>query len=180
MILSAGRSSRMGESKAELQLHGKTLVEHHAESFMGFGQVYIVMGKHNFKEFKNVKSLINPFAPECTPFESLQYGLTQLKEMALPTFLLPVDFMPMPKEIWEPMLKEERTGKLVVRPSFQGKAGHPVLLSCAFQKKIKSMKEGRLDNLIRELSQTESSVLEFPFAQVHQQFNTQEEFKKFN
>jgi molybdopterin-guanine dinucleotide biosynthesis protein A len=176
LILAAGKSSRMGQSKADLNIEGQKIVELHAESFKKYGATYLVMGKHNFKEFEGVTSLINPFAPDCSPFESLQYGLSQLKEMALPTFVLPVDFLPMPTELWEPMLDELRRDFEAVIPSFEGKHGHPVLLSCKMQKSIKNQKEGRLDHILNEAQ--ECSILELEFPQIHKQFNTKEEFSK--
>ena len=135
LILAAGLSSRMGEFKPLLELAGKTLIERTIEPFVQFGcdPVLVVTGREAdvLEKFLTDKFagqicfVRNPAYAVSDMFASVKLGIQSLAEVCDDFFLIPADIPLIAGEILGKMAAETAP---VVRPSYRGKAGHPVLL----------------------------------------------------
>ncbi len=135
LILAAGLSSRMGAFKPLLELAGKTLIEHTLEPFVQFGcePVLVVTGREadalerflTEKFAAGISFVRNPEYAVSDMFASVKIGIRGMAEDCDGFFLTPADIPLIDKEILRKMAAETAQ---VVRPSYQGRAGHPVLL----------------------------------------------------
>lgn len=91
--------------------------------------------------------------PEKGQFSSIQAGLLPLYSRDWAgAFVLPVD-VPVPKpEVWESLVAALKPGVSAVIPTYQGRGGHPVLLSRDLCSKILECDpaHSRLDVLLRQ------------------------------
>jgi molybdenum cofactor cytidylyltransferase len=138
VVLSAGESSRMGQPKALLPIGGETFLERIVTVLKSTntGKIIVVIG-HNADEMKRkvehlpVEILVNP-----------QYKLGQLSSLhvAIRALLSEpscegmlvhlVDHPYIDSGLVSRMIEGFRSsGKLIVVPRYQGKRGHPVILS---------------------------------------------------
>jgi molybdenum cofactor cytidylyltransferase len=138
VVLSAGESSRMGRPKALLPIGGETFLERIVTVLQSTntGKIIVVIG-HNADEMKRkvehlpVEILVNP-----------QYKLGQLSSLhvAIRALLSEpscegmlvhlVDHPYIDSGLVSRMIEGFRSsGKLIVVPRYQGKRGHPVILS---------------------------------------------------
>ncbi len=135
LILAAGLSSRMGEFKPLLELAGKKLIERNIEPFVQFGcdPVLVVTGREAdvLEKFLTDKFagqicfVRNPAYAVSDMFASVKLGIQSLTEVCDDFFLIPADIPLIAREILGKMAAETAP---VVRPSYRGKVGHPVLL----------------------------------------------------
>jgi molybdenum cofactor cytidylyltransferase len=138
VVLSAGESSRMGRPKALLPIEDETFLERIVKALKraGVGKIVVVIG-HNAEEMRSqvdhlpVKILVNH-----------QYKLGQLSSLhvAIRHILSDpdcdgilvhlVDHPYINATLVSQMIEAfYASGKLIVRPRYQGKRGHPVILS---------------------------------------------------
>ncbi len=138
LILAAGLSSRMGEFKPLLPLGGTTVIGKAIESFRNAGveDIIVVAGfaaerlipvlqKHQ------VGWVIN-HEYEQGMYSSLRAGVRKLSDSCEAFFVLPADYpFVLPATVIALLnafrLCEER--KLIFRPSYRGRRGHPPLIS---------------------------------------------------
>ncbi|WP_072023080.1 NTP transferase domain-containing protein [Selenomonas sp. AE3005] len=135
LILAAGLSSRMRAFKPMLELAGKTLVEHVIGHFRQFGceYIFVVTGRdaqilESFLTEKfpgQIDFVRNPDYATSDMFTSVKLGLKALPEDCTSIFLTPADVPLFDAALLTQM---DAVAAPVVRPSYKGKAGHPVLL----------------------------------------------------
>ncbi len=137
IILSAGKSSRMGQPKYALQCpNGKSFLEQIIENFLKFGcrEIVVVLNAEGFTDLskksdlfpKNVKFVRNDF-PEYQRFYSLKLGAMAL-ENPYPIFVHNVDNPFVCSEVLNELLQNLPNADYIL-PEFDGKGGHPILLS---------------------------------------------------
>jgi molybdenum cofactor cytidylyltransferase len=137
IILSAGRSSRMGVSKFSLHFDNhSTFLERIVNTFCDFGCVEIIVvlntdGVADLKKInnelpQNVKIAINSH-PEWERFYSLKTGVRSLKNVS-PVFISNIDNPFINVDVLK-LLAEKITEHDYIYPSFNGNGGHPFLLS---------------------------------------------------
>ena len=137
IILAAGKSSRMGVPKLSLKFDaGKTFLEHVINEYSEFGcdeivvvvnaegHKYIVKSLQPFPE--NVKIAINEY-PERGRFHSLKTGCLELSRINS-VFVHNVDNPFVNQKILNALLAKNKEYDYVM-PSYEGKGGHPVLIS---------------------------------------------------
>jgi molybdenum cofactor cytidylyltransferase len=145
IILAAGYSSRMGTLKPLLKIGGETILERAIRLFseLGVGDVIVVVG-HRAEQ-------IIPIVHDCGAravmneqfeqgmFSSVQAGVNALNPGSEAFFVLPVDIPLVRILTIRDLLKAYRGGssKIVV-PVFQGRRGHPPLISAGYRKEILS------------------------------------------
>jgi CTP:molybdopterin cytidylyltransferase MocA len=170
IILSAGRSSRAGVSSPHKGLRlwpdekGVPLFRVHFEKFLeaGGGSAVLVLG-HRREEFDSaleqlrcadatsdvLKVVINP-DPDRGPFSSIQGGLSEgLKSNADWFWILPVDTAP--NDAFEGITRavEMNLDIDAFVPEFEGRGGHPILISRGFAQVLCQSDAGhRLDHLL--------------------------------
>lgn len=143
VVLAAGRSSRMGEPKGLVLVSGRPWLLVQLDALEPqVSRVTVVLG-HDAEVYRRalpelaarVQVVVNP-DPDRGPFSSLQCGLRQGAAPGTPTFVLPVDVPAPLAPVWaalEDGLSTDREAPVdAAVPVYEGRGGHPVLLSAAF------------------------------------------------
>jgi molybdenum cofactor cytidylyltransferase len=138
VVLSAGESSRMGRSKALLPIDGETFIERIVTALKQteVGKIIVVIG-HNAEEMKEeidhlpVEILVN-HQYKLGQLSSLHVAIRHLiSDQSCDGILLHlVDHPYIDGTLVDVMIRQFYESKnLIVVPRYQGKRGHPVLLS---------------------------------------------------
>ena len=149
IVLAAGRSSRMGMPKFSLMYDdATTFIEKIADEYFRFGcnDIVIVMnnesilkyGQMNLRMPPNARVVLNDH-PEWARFYSLRRGAESL----------PAASMAFVSNIDNPFISQETLAALIdksvsfdyVYPAFEGKGGHPFLISQTVLKDIREEKD---------------------------------------
>lgn len=159
LLLAAGKSERFGKIKALYSYNKKTFIEHSLNKLLinKINEIIVVLGFHA-KQISEVlpsttRTIVNPH-PERGQFSSIQVGISEfLRGNQKYLFIQPIDVPIASYEVWHKLLKMSGE-KDIIRPVFNEKAGHPVLISKKFcQELLKYNFENansRLDFIIRE------------------------------
>ncbi len=137
IILAAGNSARMGQIKFTLRMKdGKTFLEHIIGQFSEFGckEIVVVVNRngysfleqHSFRFNNNVHIIVNEH-PEYGRFYSLKQGLPGVSGGQF-VFIHNADNPYAEREVLERIFRH-RQETSVVKPVFEGKGGHPALIS---------------------------------------------------
>ncbi|MHA1953241.1 MAG: nucleotidyltransferase family protein [Candidatus Heimdallarchaeaceae archaeon] len=190
IILAAGDSQRMGEIKGLLEYNGKPFLAFQLEKLleMGFWEIIVVLGKDykiyqdKIPKLKDIIITVNP-NPEKGQFSSIQYGLLEVSKVnLLGVFIHPVDVPCPEKEVWENLLKSLNSSNANVSiPAFQGKKGHPVIISEDFKEYLLTCKiDSRLDFEINKQKDMEKAkIISVKDKNITRNLNTPEEWEEF-
>jgi CTP:molybdopterin cytidylyltransferase MocA len=133
IVLAAGKSSRMGSNKLLLKLENKTIIEHILDNLAEY-ETIVVTGYQSeeiepfIKQF-GVQMVLNQ-EYERGMVSSFQTGLQVLNSDVEAVFIVLSDTFGFKPELLKKMeLKMASTGAQLVSPTFQGRLGHPVLVS---------------------------------------------------
>ena len=158
IILAAGFSRRMGRFKPLLHLQGRTVLARCVRTFQraGVEDLIVVLGHRRQEVAAECERLSVPWVhnPEYAQgmYSSVCRGVATLPREAEAFFLLPVD-IPLIRPwtlqaVRKAFLKEQ---PLVAYPCFQGKRGHPPLLSAGLTDEILHFSgEGGLRRLLQD------------------------------
>lgn len=190
IILTAGRSSRMGEPKALLRFGNSTCLELAVRNAhaAGVGRVVAVIG-HRAEEIRAAHSFTNVGvefswalnrAPESEQFESLQVGLRALERDPLDAFLFqPVDYPLVTAADIAALIKayrEHEGPERVFIPTHEKRRGHPVLCRIRMREAILELTPGRTTRDALEAGRI--LEVEVPGAGVIQEMNTPEDYRR--
>lgn len=136
LILAAGISSRMGSPKFNLKLaDGRTFLESLLRQYLDFGceKIAVVLNTEgiksvvslNFPDKFRIKLIENP-SPEKGRFLSIQLGL-KATDSRNPVFIQNIDNPFAPLAVLEKLITSLGEDDFV-KPVFEGKGGHPVLI----------------------------------------------------
>ncbi|MBI5571131.1 MAG: NTP transferase domain-containing protein [Desulfomonile tiedjei] len=172
IILAGGYSSRMQDFKPLLELGGMTLLERVIRLFQAAAT-------------KDVRVVVGYRAPDLVPlldqwgvgwvlndryqdgmFSSVTAGVATLGPDTDAFFLLPVDIPLVRNHTVLDLIQAYRTsGKSIAYPTFQGRRGHPPLISAGYAEEILLWSgDGGLRSLLR---QKEADAAEVPVADEH-------------
>ncbi len=134
IVLAAGRSSRMGRPKAELTLGGSSFLDRCIGALLGGGcrSVVVVLGAGGEPDVprENVRYARNP-DPTSQPIDSIRIGLEALPAGSEAVAVLPVDTPAVRPDTVRDLIDAFRSAPgpsaPVVRPVYDGTAGHPTL-----------------------------------------------------
>ncbi len=135
LILAAGNSGRMGSLKAFLPFDDtQCFLEKIIAKYQSFGvsSVFVILNEKGMVLFKGLKKLkndvaiLNPF-PEKERFFSIKTGLENIPEDQA-VFLHNVDNPFIETTVLSALLRGYKPGATVI-PVFEGRGGHPVLIS---------------------------------------------------
>jgi molybdenum cofactor cytidylyltransferase len=142
LIPAAGKSSRMGRPKLALPLGGKTVLHHVIAAFRSAGveQILVVLGPHvpELAPLAEAAGAAVLLLQEETPDmrATVALGLHELDERVHPTeadawLLAPADHPTLEPEIVRQLVdaRSNNPSFSIFVPTFQGKRGHPTLLS---------------------------------------------------
>jgi len=144
LILAAGLSSRMGRSKLLLPLSGGNVLETTAAYFRAAGikDIYVVLGyeaeriRNNCREADTVTFVHNEHY-ELDMFTSVQAGVRAMGPDIAAFLLTPADCpLVAAATVRELIHRHEATAAPIVLPTYQGKAGHPCLVSMQYRDEI--------------------------------------------
>jgi molybdenum cofactor cytidylyltransferase len=138
IVLAAGLSRRMGRPKALLELGGKPLARRAVETALngGLSPVVLVGGEHTSALRKAVADLDGVEVVENPRFaegmaSSLTTGLTRVHGQASAAMILLADQPLLPAKVVRSLVEkyweDSPCGVRIVRPSYAGTPGHPVL-----------------------------------------------------
>ncbi len=150
VILAAGFSSRAGTFKMELDFGGKGILERCIEGFYDIcTQIYVVGGYQYEKvqritqRYSKVQMVYNSQYIKGM-FSSVKEGVRQVKAERF--FFTPGDYPLINQAVCMKMLEE--SGEIII-PAFNGKKGHPVLMSGKLAKEIfQEAEDSNLKNFI--------------------------------
>ena len=140
----------MGQLKALLPWRGKTLLEHQVASLLEGGSegVVVVLG-HRAEELRPLLEGMNGVAWTHNPdylqgkTTSIKAGLAALDPDAVQEIvLLNVDQPRSASDVTEILGKHRATGLDITVPEYQGKGGHPIVLSATLLPELREIDEG--------------------------------------
>ncbi len=137
IVLAAGRSTRMGQSKAQLEAApGLTFLEHAVNALRQGGCRYVIAVVNaeedwtaRLADVAGAAVVINEMRGS-QQIDSIRLGLAQLPEDSEGVFVLPVDFPGVQPATVQAMTEAfQRSHAPVIVPVHDGTAGHPVLFA---------------------------------------------------
>jgi molybdenum cofactor cytidylyltransferase len=189
IILAAGESQRMGKLKGLLDYMGKPFLSHQILCLkeLGFSNIIVVLGKNyiqyreQIKELEDTKITINP-NPEKGQFSSLLNGLSALSKKTQGVYILPLD-VPCPiRSVWVQLAENlSLTHANVCIPEYEGKKGHPVLISEDFKQYLLTCKtNSRLDfEINKQKDMQKAKIISVKDKNITRNLNTPEEWEEF-
>jgi len=143
IILAAGYSSRMGEFKPLLPLGNSRVIERAVRCFLraGIDDIIVVVGHRSGELIPVVTGLgarivVNPDYPRGM-YSSVRSGVREMSRDSEAFFLLPGDHPLVRPETLARLLEVYReTDKRIVYPCFEGRRGHPPLITAAIRQQI--------------------------------------------
>lgn len=152
IILAAGKSSRMGIPKLSLKYDEEnSFIEHIVNDYQNFAckEIVIVvndigndyLNKSKIRFLDNVKIAINKH-PNWHRFYSLKIGAKELCG-DLPVFAHNVDNPYISHEVLNDLIKHSDKADYI-SPEFEGKGGHPILLSSKIINEVRSTQEDQI------------------------------------
>jgi len=205
LLLAGGMSSRMGVPKGLLNYSDRPWLTEQLRRLRvsGVTQTILVLGYRSAEYFAELPELETTLGsnikfqgmllstevndlPQFGPFSSIIKGLKafhSLKPFNPNVFILPID-VPCPEpRVWEALERALLSGMEASLPSFQGKGGHPVLLSRTLQEKLFKIPLestlARLDLQLQSIDQTCIQYVPVLDQQVQINFNTLADWNSF-
>lgn len=124
VILAAGASRRMGFPKSQLLWQGETYLARFLRIFGALAPVTVVMREFPAEPPTGARVVVNP-QPERGMLSSLQLGIAASSG---PVLFSPVDFAHVRQETVEGLV-QAYAGQPVFNPRFDGRRGHPTIIS---------------------------------------------------
>lgn len=185
IILAAGHSSRMGAPKFALPFkNGKIFLEVIISRYEEFGcyNIIVVLNEDGHKLIRdknieiaeNIIVAINPY-PDKGRFFSIQTGINNVKNDS-PVFIHNVDNPFVNLAMLKKMLLSLNSDFVV--PVFNGRGGHPVLLSPGICNKLKNEKNAEI-NFRDFLASFKKTKLQVADNNILVNINTREEYDKY-
>ncbi len=196
LILAAGYSSRMGDFKPLVHYNQKSFIEHIINKLASVcDEMLIVTGFNAYTLEDSVKVIYlekptlkkidfiqnKDFAKGM--FSSVQVGLKELfPEMQKDDYVMLhlIDQPHIPEAVYEKLALEARSfAWKIILPSYEKKAGHPIMLSkSVVEKIIDTPVSDNLRNVLRNFHD-EISYIEISDESIVQDVNTQEERERY-
>ena len=185
VLIAAGESSRMGESKPLLPWQGKTLLQHQLDTLSqaGVSETIVVLGHRALDQVTHVRgerahSVINlDYAQGKTT--SIRLGIRSLGPGAEGVLVLAVD-QPRTVDILERLLKEHfDAGGLITVPEHQGHRGHPAIFSTRLIPELLAIEEATHGlRAVMECHREETHRVPFDTPLVRLDVNSPEEYQE--
>ena len=133
LILAAGKGSRIGTPKLMLEVNDKSFVNVIIDKVRraGIKDVVCVVSEETYKwakeNIKHCRIVVNP-EPEKGMITSVYFGAMQINDCA-GIMIIPVDHPFIKSETIKILLsKAEENSDSIIKPRFEGKSGHPVIV----------------------------------------------------
>lgn len=142
IVLAAGRSQRMGVFKPLLPFGPTTVIGSCLNNLRsaGVGTIIVVVG-HRAGELRNALqdfAIIVVENPDLSGqmTSSIACGVSSLPPETQAILITPADLPAVPSEVVTQLVTEWRGGHKLVKPTWQGRGGHPVLIDMAFKDEL--------------------------------------------
>jgi molybdenum cofactor cytidylyltransferase len=147
VLLAAGRSRRMGAFKPLLPFGNKSVIQSCIDylSSGGIEEIIVVVG-HREQEIRehlkgtSIRFAVNP-NPESEMALSIACGVSELSDSAGATLIALVDHPAVPPTVVTTLIAEWEKGATLVKPTWQQRGGHPVLVDLRFRKQLQNLDE---------------------------------------
>lgn len=142
ILLAAGQSRRMGAFKPLLPF-GETTIIKSCLNYLtegGADSVVVVVGyradaiREHLSD-RPVRFALNP-DPDSEMSASIAAGVRELPETAVAVLISLVDYPAIPSNVVHTLLAEWRKGHKLIKPTWKGRGGHPVLVDLAFRTEL--------------------------------------------
>jgi molybdenum cofactor cytidylyltransferase len=171
IILAAGRSTRMGQPKVLMPVLDKPMFLHSVELALqsNLSPIYIVVGKYIEEinlvlEGMPVNTIFNRYYEDGMS-TSLKKGIEAVSPLSDATIVFLADQPLTPKVVVEKMIKEylkhRSNGVKIVRPKYNDKPGHPILIDSSLYKEFESIIGDVGGKSIIQRHKTEMKVIHF-------------------
>lgn len=184
IVLAAGRGRRVGGSKAELRVGDESFLEHAIATLWegGCRSVVAVVSDPAMAArehpLDDVVFTLNP-DPDSQQIDSLRIGLEALPPDGAGAAVLPVDLPRVRADTVAQLLEAfDGEGVLVVRPTFQGRPGHPTLFARSLFAELRG--PGLPDGAESVVAAHESRIVDVPVDDpgVVENVNTPEDYRR--
>ena len=136
LLAAAGLSSRMGHFKPMAALGDRPLIDHALKTFVTVDiRKTVVVTGYRHDEIKGhlkgrgIDTAVNDRYAVTDMFESVRLGLSRLEGKCSRVFVMPADIpLVRPFSIETMLLCAKQQKSDVIKPSYRGKGGHPVLI----------------------------------------------------
>ena len=132
IVLAAGKSSRMGSNKLLLPLGGKPIIEIILDNLSKYSTIVVTGHRREDIEglvrLRGLRTVYNSYYEQGMT-TSFQTGLRNIDDVDAVFMVLSDTFGFKPSLLDEMVNKMESTGALLVSPVYEGKRGHPILVS---------------------------------------------------
>jgi molybdenum cofactor cytidylyltransferase len=178
VILAGGFSSRANAFKMELKLEGKAVLQHVIDAFLPVCRNIIIVGGYQIERLFPLTSMYGDGVKivfneeyEKGMFTSVKRGIKEVT--ASQFFLTPGDYPLLTTEVCRQLL--EYSGQ-IVKPRYQSRGGHPILLPYFCVNEI--LAEGEASNLKLYLDKKEIKIIEINDESILMDLDTREDFEK--
>jgi len=186
LILAAGASTRMGNTKALLDFDGRTCLEIALDSVRGLGTPVVVLGpaREEIQErvgLGSVQVAINEEV-ERGQTASLKTGLECLSPAAAAFLFYPVDFPLVSKDEVDALvatfLGSKDPNKAIFIPSYSMQRGHPVLCRKAIATEFLALPDGAPARTVINFRPTRIAYVDYEQAYILMDMDTPEDYAK--
>lgn len=178
VILAGGYSSRANAFKMELSLEGKPILQHVIDAFFPVCNRIIVVGGYQVERlyplvesYKDKVMVVTNKEFEKGMFTSVKRGITEVTASRF--FLTPGDYPLITTDILRKLLENEGE---IVKPVYQGRGGHPILLPFSCIKEI--LAEPEDSNLKLYLNKKQITQIETEDESILLDVDTQLDYEK--
>jgi len=145
MVLAAGRSRRMGAFKPLLPFGNQTVIESSIANLRAAGanQIIIVVGHRGDEIQEQLASTDVSFAinhnPDSPMASSIALGMCQVSDGSEAVLITPADHPAVPAQTIKSIVKAWEGGAALVQPEYEGRGGHPVLVSRKYFEELRQL-----------------------------------------
>lgn len=204
ILLAGGKSSRMGVAKGLLAYGGHPWLLEQLHNFYKCGgrRAIVVLGYRHQEYLDEIawlqEALVRPFGynglvvsacinplPEFGPFSSIQCGVQELfiVDSVSGAFIMPIDVPSPGVSVWRTIAEAHTEQTAVTMPQYEGRGGHPVLLSAAFLDQLMAESldsaDARLDRQIQKLEPELIQRVKVDDPLIRMNINTPERWQHF-
>lgn len=189
VIISAGKSGRIGKAKAFLQFQDKSFIsEIITKVYKVCNKIIIVFGfdsenmkskltKENFPfDLLNRLKIVVNKNYELGMFSSLQFGLNQIKDSDY-VLIHQVDQPGLPQDFYFEFVEQIEKDADWIQPEFNNKVGHPIIISNKVVRKILSENSDSNLRIFKNQNDLTMKIWKCNYPQIHQDIDTFEDYK---
>lgn len=183
ILLAAGQSRRMGAFKPLLRFGESTVVESCINYLVegGVDSIVVVVG-HRAEDIRNQLSsqhltyAVNP-DPTSEMNESIAAGVAMVPQSSRAVIIALVDYPAIPSSVVSTLITEWSKGYTLVKPTWEGRGGHPVLVDLSFRSELLNLDPGKGLKGLFDQHQTGIKRVEVPSPYIARDIDTWDDYR---